>query len=179
MPALIRRRNSRIDCNFILTTADDVRLRLKPMLVVDNRIRRSQEKVLRARSTQLIIESLSKLALNDVLKRIYSGDLARDLAKDLRVIYPTRRVEISKIEVLTPDALMEVPPSEEELERILAGEEDEAEEAEEETADADADYDSLTVPELKELLKAQGLPVSGKKADLIERLASASGGEAE
>jgi hypothetical protein len=74
---------------------------------------------------------------------------------------------------------MEVPPTEEELERILAGEEDEAEEAEEETVDADADYDSLTVPELKELLKAQGLPVSGKKADLIERLASASGDEAE
>ena len=36
-----------------------------------------------------------------------------------------------------------------------------------------------TIPELKELLKAQGLPVSGKKADLIERLASASGAEAE
>ena len=177
--ALIRRRNSRIDCNFILTTADDVRLRLKPILVVDNRIRRSQERVLRARSTQLIIESLSELALSEALKRIYSGDLARDLAKELRVIYPTRRVEISKIEVLSPDALMEVPPSEEVLERILAGEEDETEEADEETADADTDHESLTVPELKELLKAQGLPVSGKKADLIERLASDSGAEAE
>ena len=53
------------------------------------------------------------------------------------------------------------------------------EEADEETADADTDHESLTVPELKELLKAQGLPVSGKKADLIERLASASGDEAE
>ena len=35
------------------------------------------------------------------------------------------------------------------------------------------DYESMTVAELKELLKEQGLPVSGKKADLIERLAGA------
>ena len=32
------------------------------------------------------------------------------------------------------------------------------------------DYSSMTVAELKEILKEKGLPVSGKKADLIERL---------
>ena len=31
-------------------------------------------------------------------------------------------------------------------------------------------YDNLTVAELKELLRERGLPVSGKKADLISRL---------
>ena len=31
-------------------------------------------------------------------------------------------------------------------------------------------YESMTVAELKELLKAAGKPVSGKKADLIARL---------
>ena len=36
------------------------------------------------------------------------------------------------------------------------------------------DYESMTVAQLKELLKEQGLPVSGKKADLIERLAGAA-----
>ncbi len=33
-----------------------------------------------------------------------------------------------------------------------------------------SDYDKMTVTELKELLKEAGLPVSGKKADLIARL---------
>ena len=37
------------------------------------------------------------------------------------------------------------------------------------TEDAD-DYDNMTVPELKNVLKEKGLPVGGKKADLIERL---------
>ena len=35
------------------------------------------------------------------------------------------------------------------------------------------DYEGMTVAELKALLKERGLPVSGKKADLIERLSGA------
>ena len=37
------------------------------------------------------------------------------------------------------------------------------------------DYESMTVAQLKELLKEQGLPVSGKKSDLISRLQEAAG----
>ena len=33
-----------------------------------------------------------------------------------------------------------------------------------------SDYENMTVAELKELLKEAGLPVAGKKADLIARL---------
>ena len=36
------------------------------------------------------------------------------------------------------------------------------------------DYDTKTVAQLKELLKEAGLPVSGKKDDLIARLVEAS-----
>ena len=39
-----------------------------------------------------------------------------------------------------------------------------------ETKTMDVDYDSMTVPNLKAALKEQGLPVSGKKTELIERL---------
>ena len=45
-----------------------------------------------------------------------------------------------------------------------------AEEAPAEEAAPSADYNSMKVAELKELLKAAGKPVSGKKADLITRL---------
>ena len=41
---------------------------------------------------------------------------------------------------------------------------------EEETETTDVDYDSMTIPNLKAALKEQGLPVSGKKTELIERL---------
>ena len=36
------------------------------------------------------------------------------------------------------------------------------------------DYDKMTVAELKNLLKEAGLPVSGKKADLVARLIESS-----
>jgi len=48
--------------------------------------------------------------------------------------------------------------------------EEETEESPAVEGDSDVDYESMTVAELKELLKAAGKPVSGKKADLITRL---------
>ena len=39
-----------------------------------------------------------------------------------------------------------------------------------EDSEKSIDYESMTVPQLKELLKEAGKPVSGKKSDLIERL---------
>ncbi len=51
---------------------------------------------------------------------------------------------------------------------------DEETESEDDSEELDStesvDYSSMTVAELKEILKEKGLPVSGKKADLIERL---------
>ena len=65
------------------------------------------------------------------------------------------------VEDVVEDVAEEEAPAEE-----AAVEEEPAEEA---TSD-DVDYSSMTVAELKELLKAAGKPVSGKKAELIERL---------
>ena len=60
----------------------------------------------------------------------------------------------------------EAPAEEEAVEEEAPEEEAPAEEE----ASGDVDYSSMTVAELKELLKAAGKPVSGKKAELIERL---------
>ena len=64
-----------------------------------------------------------------------------------------------------------VEPSEE------IGDENEDETTEEKTEDSEkektseeTDYSKMSVAELKEVLKEKGLPVSGKKAELIERL---------
>eukprot|EP00985_Skeletonema_marinoi_P004505 scaffold1957_cov118-Skeletonema_marinoi.AAC.12 len=59
-------------------------------------------------------------------------------------------------------------------EEISEEEEDEEEVVEPVQAALDeADLSSMTVPQLKELLKEKSLPVSGRKAELIERLTSA------
>ena len=48
--------------------------------------------------------------------------------------------------------------------------EDEEPRVSDEEQNDDVDYDSMTVPQLKDALKEKGLTVSGKKADLIARL---------
>ena len=50
------------------------------------------------------------------------------------------------------------------------GAEDSKEEDAESSDESEIDYETITVSELKELLKEAGKPVSGKKADLISRL---------
>ncbi|MBT5390855.1 MAG: SAP domain-containing protein, partial [Euryarchaeota archaeon] len=62
------------------------------------------------------------------------------------------------------------PASEKKPAEEAPAEEAPAEEAPAEEAAPSADYNSMKVAELKELLKAAGKPVSGKKADLIARL---------
>ena len=68
------------------------------------------------------------------------------------------------------DSTDEVVEEVAEAEETPAAEVTEEEAPAEEPSSDDVDYSSMTVAELKDLLKAAGKPVSGKKAELIERL---------
>ena len=62
-------------------------------------------------------------------------------------------------------------PEEEASEEVeQEGAEDSKEDDAESSDESEIDYETMTVSELKELLKEAGKPVSGKKADLISRL---------
>ena len=64
-----------------------------------------------------------------------------------------------------------VEESTDEVEETTEESTDEVEESvEEKDADEDVNYDSMKVSDLKEVLKEKGLPVSGKKSELIDRL---------
>ena len=73
----------------------------------------------------------------------------------------------------TDEVVSDFEAAEDEYETETLGPIEETEEEAEETPDKgseEVDYDSMTVPLLKEALKKQGLPVSGNKVELIERL---------
>ena len=83
----------------------------------------------------------------------------------------------------TDEVISEFEAAEDEYEAETLGPAEEETE-EEETSEDDItteepkaekiDYDSMTVPDLKAALKEKGLPVSGKKAELIDRLKGGS-----
>ena len=73
----------------------------------------------------------------------------------------------------TDEVVSEFEAAEDEYETETLGPIEETDGEGEETPDEESeevDYESMTVPLLKEALKEQGLPVSGNKAELIERL---------
>ena len=75
---------------------------------------------------------------------------------------------MEQIEEVEKEHEQEVAPIEEVKEETEEVKE-ETEEVKEETENK-TNYDDMKVTELKEVLKEKGLPVSGKKADLIERI---------
>ena len=76
----------------------------------------------------------------------------------------------------TDEVISEFEAAEDEYEAETVGpieeesEEETSEEGTETEEPEDVDYDSMTVPQLKDALKEKGLPVGGKKAELIDRL---------
>ena len=98
----------------------------------------------------------SDIRRRKILNRINeSVDWTDDVISDLEAAEDEYEAE-------TVGPMEEETADEEATEEIVETEQTKAEDAD--------DYDNMTVPELKNVLKEKGLPVGGKKADLIERL---------
>ncbi len=85
-----------------------------------------------------------------------------EFEKETKLKFEEKKIELEesyKVEEEPEEEVVEEEPIEEEPEEEVGEEEPE-----------EANYESMTVPQLKKLLKEKGLPVSGKKVDLISRL---------
>ena len=135
---MTRRRKSKIDCIVDAKTKDEYIIRLKPLGISNRRLRSSQKSAIRATMQQVIGEYASSKALDEVVKAIISGQLAKKAAVACKPIQPLQRVEIYKSEILKTGHIPEIPEKEEEpepepVEEIAEEpvEETEAEESEE------------------------------------------------
>ena len=221
----VRRYRGKVDDVVDVVTTDGYLVRMKPLIITQQRVQTSVKQDMRTRTREIIIGQASKSTYADVQNALLDGSLEEAIEKGVKSIYPVRSVVVRKSQLLQEGAVASFGPTldeihvneqraaaelkakkaaalaeamaEEEAEQSAAGEEvgeaDDVEEeaveepaveaeqdvAEEEVVEAPAeveeteeaaDYNSMTVAELKELLKAAGKPVSGKKADLIARL---------
>ena len=212
----IRRYRGKVDDVVDVVTTDGYLVRMKPLIITQQRVQTSVKQDMRTRARDIIIAFCAKNTYSDVQRALLDGKLEDEIEKGVKSIYPVRSVAVRKSQLLQEGVVASDGPTLDEIhaqeERQAAelkakkaaalaaamaeeaGEMDEeadddgdetveaeaeAEPVQEEEApaeeaapaeDAGADYDSMTVAELKELLKAAGKPVSGKKADLIARL---------
>jgi len=141
---LTRRRRSKIDANFDVKTKEGYKIRIKPLSVTDKRINSSIKRSIRNKQKEVIKELANNSTLPELVSKMIFGDLAKEVAQSCKEIYPLKKVEIRKSEILSR-------PKDEELEvRIITEEElEEESEEEEEAAEEEEEEDEVkTKPEV-------------------------------
>lgn len=97
---LIRRRRSKIEGIYDVTTKDGAQIRVKPFAATDKRIQNSQKKVVRESMNKTITEEATKSTLSEFVNTIIDGKLGSELYKNCKNLYPIKRIEIYKTEVI-------------------------------------------------------------------------------
>ncbi len=98
---MVRRRRSKIEGVYDVTTRDGAKLRVKPFATTDKRIQNSQKRVIRESMKKTIETKAKSNTLFEFIKDIIDGNTGRDIYKNCKELYPVKRVEIYKTEVVS------------------------------------------------------------------------------
>ena len=196
----IRRDRGKIDDTIDVVTDDGFFVRIKPFIVTRSSVKASQKSETRSVARDVVMKFCGQSTWINVQKALMDGSLEESVSTAISKIQPVRAVFFRRSQLIQEGVVVDDGPTLEEikaeekaaketqeslnetqdpLDSIEAEDNggttdtqvvDEAPPEEDTSEDAKPDFESMTVAQLKELLKKEGLPVSGKKADLIARL---------
>ena len=196
----IRRDRGKIDDTIDVVTDDGFFVRIKPFIVTRSSVKASQKSETRSVARDVVMKFCGQSTWINVQKALMDGSLEESVSTAISKIQPVRAVFFRRSQLIQEGVVVDDGPTLEEIkaEEKAAKETqeslnetqdpldsvepedndgttdtqvvDEAPPKEDTSEDAQPDFESMTVAQLKELLKKEGLPVSGKKADLIARL---------
>tara|TARA_Y100000768_G_scaffold351132_1_gene301830 strand:+ start:790 stop:1689 length:900 start_codon:yes stop_codon:yes gene_type:complete len=196
----IRRDRGKIDDTIDVVTDDGFFVRIKPFIVTRSSVKASQKSETRSVARDVVLKFCGQSTWINVQKALMDGSLEESVSTAISKIQPVRAVFFRRSQLIQEGVVVDDGPTLEEikaeekaaketqeslnetqdsLDSIEAEDNDgttdtqvvdEAPSKENTSEDAQPDFESMTVAQLKELLKKEGLPVSGKKADLIARL---------
>ncbi len=129
--SLVRRRTTKVDGLFNLTTKDGFKLRIAVSALTLSRIKTSQEKTIRKIMDRIIKEKAAALTLDQFVQEMVLGKIASDIYNESKQVAPLRHVGIRKSKLVGQPAVMpeQVPLPAEGAESEPAEEEEEAPEA--------------------------------------------------
>ncbi|BDC36578.1 30S ribosomal protein S3ae [Candidatus Methanoliparum sp. LAM-1] len=99
--SLVRRRTSIIASNFVVTTSDGYKIRIKPCAFTLKRIQTTKKKKIRSIMENITENTAKKLEFNQFIQAVVLGKLASDIYKEARFISPLRRVDIGKTQLIS------------------------------------------------------------------------------
>ena len=187
----VRRDRGKIDDTVDVVTEYGFYVRFKPLILTRERVKSSQKNEIRSVARNTILKAGASSTWVSMQKSVMDGELEALIKEEASKISPIRMVMIRRTQLIQSGVVTNDGPT---LEEIIAEEEatkksaseleqgedntQNQDQIEDETIDSESemepeeeiDYESMTVAQLKVLLKEAGKPVSGKKADLISRI---------
>ncbi len=191
----VRRDRGKIDDTIDVVTEDGFYVRFKPLILTAGRVKSSQKNQIRTIARDSILKAGASSTWVAMQKSVMDGELEAKIKEEASQISPIRMVMIRRTQLIQSGVTINDGPT---LEQIKSEEEAQKaanhEEVEDVTSVEDVvaeeevnlggedivetsddavetpDYEDMTVPELKAILKESGKPVSGRKADLISRI---------
>ena len=194
----VRRDRGKIDDTVDVVTDDGFYIRVKPLMISRHSIKGSQKRQMRTLARDIILKVGATSTWGEMQKASLDGTLETQIKEAASKIQPVREVMIRRVQLMqsgvitndgpTLEQVLEDEQAEKKTDKL---EDEQIEEVEEidipadelpdsiaeaveeegvEDSSEEVDHESMTVAQLKELLKEAGKPVSGKKAELIERL---------
>jgi small subunit ribosomal protein S3Ae len=113
--SLVRRRTTKVDGLFNLTTKDGYKLRVSVSALTLSRIKTSQEKLIRNMMAKTANEKAAALTLDQFVQEMVLGKIASDIYNEAKKVAPLRHVGIRKSKLVAQPAqapIQEAPQAE-------------------------------------------------------------------
>jgi small subunit ribosomal protein S3Ae len=102
--SLVRRRTTKVDGLFNLTTKDGYKLRVAVSALTLSRIKTSQEKIIRNMMVKIISEKAAALTVDQFVQEMVLGKIASDVYNEAKKVAPLRHVGIRKSKLVAQPA---------------------------------------------------------------------------
>jgi small subunit ribosomal protein S3Ae len=99
--SLVKRHASSIGTSIAVRTKDGYTMKVKPSCFTIKRARTNQIKAIRSIMNNVILLKADELYMEQFVQEVMSGRLSATIYNNVKPIYPLRRVEIRKTEIIT------------------------------------------------------------------------------
>jgi len=106
--SLIKRQTSMVTANLDVMTKDGYKFRVKPTCFTVKRARSSQIKAIRQHMTSIVQRRARESDFNTFVQDAVLGKLSAQIYRNVKTLYPLRRVEILKSQVLAEPSVKEL-----------------------------------------------------------------------
>jgi small subunit ribosomal protein S3Ae len=114
--SLVRRRTTKVDGLFNLTTKDSYKLRIAVSALTLSRIKTSQEKIIRNLMERIVKEKAAALTVDQFVQEMVLGKIASDIYNEAKKVAPLRHVGIRKSKLVSSPSVKPKAKAEEEAE---------------------------------------------------------------